>query len=364
MNNARPFVLDLQLFAGEKTEKATPRRRQEARKKGQVFRSMDLSTAVILLACFSVMYFTMPYMFQEIAGFTVRLLSYRSTSDFTGAFVYALGLDVMILVLKLTLPLLATAAVTAFIVGLAQVGFVFSGEPLQFKLERINPINGAKRIFSKRALVELIKSLLKVLVVGYVLYSVLKNKLYLFPAMVDMDIMQMLIVLSRLVFEMAIKVGFCLLAIGVLDYFYQWWEYEQSLKMSKEELKEEYKQLEGDPQIKAKQKQRQREAAMRRMMAEVPKADVVITNPTHFAVALRYDAKIDQAPVVVAKGQDYLALRIKEVASQNRVEIVENPMLARTLYYSLDIGQVIPEELYHAVAEVLALVYKKRRRAV
>ncbi|MGE5381130.1 MAG: flagellar biosynthesis protein FlhB [Methylocystaceae bacterium] len=358
------YRFDLQLFAGEKTEKATPKRREEARKKGQVFRSMDLSAAVILLSCFAVLYACMPYIMRVFSQFMVKYLSYQSTGDLNLVIINAIMLDVIIALLKMTAPIFATAVLASYIVSLAQVGFVFSGESLQFKLERIDPISGAKRVFSKRALVEMLKSLFKVTIVGYVLYTVIKKNFYLFPAMADMELATLLIVLGKLVFEMAIKVGACLFVLGIMDYLYQWWEYEQSLKMSKEEIKEEYKQLEGDPQVKAKQKQRQREAAMRRMMAEVPKADVVITNPTHFAVALRYEAKTMAAPVVIAKGQDYMAQRIKEVAREHKVEIVENPMLARTLFYSLNIGQSIPQELYNAVAEVLAMVYRHKHRAV
>jgi len=358
------YRFDLQLFAGEKTEKATPRRREEARKKGQVFRSMDLSAAVIILACFAALYAFMPFILQVISQFMVKYISYRSNGDLTAVTVNAIFLDVATTLLRITLPIMATAALASFVVSVAQVGFIFSGEALQFKLERIDPISGAKRVFSKRALVELMKSLLKVTIVGYILYTVIRDKFFLFPAMADMELVTLLVVLGRLVFEMAIKVGACLFVLGIMDFIYQWWEYEQSLKMSKQEIKEEYKQMEGDPQLKAKQKQRQREAAMRRMMNEVPKADVVITNPTHFAVALKYDAKTMAAPVVVAKGQDYMAKRIKDIAKEHKVEIVENPLLARTLFYSLDIGQSITQELYNAVAEVLAMVYRNKRKVV
>lgn len=358
------YQFDLQLFAGEKTEKATPKRREESKKKGQVFRSMDLSAAVILLACFAVLYACMPYMMKVLTQFMVKYISYQSTGDLNLALVKTIMLDVVITLFKITAPILATAAVASYVISLAQVGFIFSGESLQLKLERIDPISGAKRVFSKRALVEMVKSLAKVAIVGYVVYTVIKNNFFLFPAMADMELVTLLAVLGKLVFEMAIKVGACLFILGIMDFLYQWWDHEQSLKMSKEEIKEEYKQMEGDPQIKAKQKQRQREAAMRRMMTEVPKADVVITNPTHFAVALKYDAKSMAAPLVVAKGQDYMAKRIKDIAREHQVEIMENPILARTLFYSLDIGQAIPQELYSAVAEVLAMVYRTKHRAM
>lgn len=353
--------LDLQLFAGEKTEKATPRRRQEARKRGQVFRSVDLSSAVIILAGFASLYLTFPAMLKAFSQFAVRYLVDRPLSEFTLAFVHTMLIDAVLLMAKVVLPVCASVLVAGLVVNLLQVGFVFSGETLGIKLERINPVEGFKRIFSKRALVELVKSVLKVIITGYVVYSVVRKNIHIFPGFIDMDLYYMIKVLLSIIMEMAMKVGVCLLILGILDYLYQWWEYERSLMMSKQEVKEEYKEIEGDPEIKAKQKQRQREMAMRRMMAEVPRADVVITNPTHFAVALKYEAERMSAPVVVAKGQDFLALRIKEIAQKNKVAVVENPELAKTLYYVVDIGEVIPPELYQAVAEVLAFVYRQRK---
>ena len=194
-------------------------------------------------------------------------------------------------------------------------------------------------------------------------YTVIKKYFYIFARFTEMDAPSIVNVLSLIIFEMALKVGVILLAIGVLDFIYQWWEHEKSLRMTKHEVKQEYKQTEGDPLVRSRQRQIQREAAMQRMMAEVPRADVVITNPTHFAVALKYEAEKMSAPVVVARGQDFLALRIKAVARENQVAVVENPVLARTIYYSTAIGDMIPENLYQAVAEVLAFVYRQKKKA-
>lgn len=354
------FFLDLQLFAGEKTEKATPRKRQETRKKGQVFRSTDLISAFIILAVFAVINFCFPYMVDTLQGFTREYLLGSSIEDFTPRVARTIVLESIYVLLKITIPILAVAALAGLVGNLLQVGFLFSVKPLELKLERLNPVEGFKRIFSKRALVELVKSILKLTITAYVGYQVISKHIYLFPVLLDMEITQIVKNLLGLIFEMSMKIGIALLALGILDYLYQRWEHEQSIKMTKHEVKEEYKQMEGDPQIRARQKQTQREMAMRRMMAEVPKADVVITNPTHFAVALRYNAEQMDAPMVVAKGQDFLAQRIKELARESGVTIMENQELARNLYYICDLGDVIPENLYQAVAQVLAFVYRQK----
>ncbi len=360
--------LDLQIFAdestGEKTESATPRKREEARQKGQVFKSTDLNSAVILLAGSVVLFVTFPYMVNLLKEFTTMYILDRTLSSFSNQYAYELLIEVLLLLGKILFPVLLTTFITALVITYLQVGFVFSSEPLNFKLERLNPLEGFKKIFSKRALVELTKSLLKVSVTGYIVYTVFRKYLYVFPRFVDMELAATLIALTTIVFEIALKVGVFFIIVGVLDYIYQWYEHEKSLKMSKYDIKQEYKQIEGDPYIKSRQRQIQREAAMRRMMTEVPKADVVITNPTHFAVALKYDADTMEAPTVVAKGQDLIALKIREIAELNKVVIVENPLLARTLYYALDIGTEVPEDLYQAIAEVLAFVYKQKQLAM
>jgi flagellar biosynthetic protein FlhB len=363
------YLLNLQLFAddqgsGERTEPATPKRREEARKKGQVFKSSDLNAAVILAVGTMVTFATLPYMVSTLRHFSATYLLSRGWYDFTPEYAQFLLGEVMLVLAQLTMPILGATFAAALLVSFVQVGFVFSSEPLAPKLDRINPLSGFKRIFSKRALVELVKSLAKVVITGWIVYSTLKGQFAVFPRFVDMDTMAIVKVLSQMVFEMALKVGLVFVIIGMADYFYQWFEYEQSLKMSKYDIRQEYKQSEGDPQLKARQKQVQREYAMRRMMAEVPKADVVITNPTHFAVVLKYDAEVMSAPMVVAKGQDLIAHKIKEIAVEHHIVLVENPPLARALFYSVKIGAQVPEEMYQAVAEVLAFVYRHKKLAL
>nr|MBO6295472.1 EscU/YscU/HrcU family type III secretion system export apparatus switch protein [Schwartzia sp. (in: firmicutes)] len=225
-----------------------------------------------------------------------------------------------------------------------------------FDLDKLNPINGFGRIFSKRSLVELIKSLFKILIIGLFLYENLKDEILQMPKLLYLDLSASMALIADIIFMMAFKICAIFFALAILDYMYQRWDHNEQLKMTKQEVKEEFKQMEGDPQIKGKIKQKQREMAMSRMMREVPKADVIVTNPTHFAVALRY-AEGMRAPQVIAKGQDLVALKIKDVAREAGVVIVEDKPLARALYASVEIGETVPPELYKAVAEVLAYVY-------
>ena len=245
--------------------------------------------------------------------------------------------------------------------SMLQVGFNFTLEPLMPKFDKINPLSGFQRLFSKRSLVELIKSFIKIGVVGYFIYRFIVKETAQLPKLIFQDLIDTLPLASSLIIDLAFQIGAVILILAIIDYFYQWWEHNESLKMSKEEIKQEFKQAEGDPQLKGKIKERQRAMAMQRMMQEVPKASVVITNPTHFAVALRYEKDMT-APVIVAKGQDFLAQRIKTLAQEHGVNIVENKMLARSLYRAVEVGDEVPPELYQAVAEVLAHVYRLKKR--
>jgi flagellar biosynthetic protein FlhB len=354
--------LNLQLFAadsGEKTEKATPRKKQEARKKGQVLQSREITTALALLFVFVTLKITGSYIYGELKIFTEKILSeYLAAVDkFSFEYLTKLFIETLTVLMKTTVPILAVALITGLCINYAQVGFLFTTENLAPKLERINPLSGLKRMFSFRSVVELVKSIAKIFIVGYVAYSYLNGETQTILGMMGMDTMSIAVNIANLSVNVAIRICVVLLLLAFLDYGYQWWEYEKNLRMTKQEVKEEYKQSEGNPEIKSKIRQKQRQMSMRRMLQEVPKADVVITNPTHYAIALKYDVLQSDAPVVLAKGQDYLALRIKDIARENKVEIVENRALARSIYESVDIGEKIPPELYQAVAEVLAFVY-------
>lgn len=356
--------VNLQLFAGEKTEKATPKKRGEARKKGQVLHSKELASALILVFVFVGIRIFSGYIYSEIYTFTKKLfVEYPKIDDlFSFNMLTKLFVETLTVILKTTAPIFAIALISGLIIGYMQVGFLFTLETLGFKFNRLNPVNGLKRMFSLQALVELVKSILKIILIGYVAYSYLSSEAENVLNLINMDVMGIGVYIGTTALNVAIRICILLILLGILDYLYQWWQYEKNLKMSKQDIKEEHKQSEGNPEIKGKIRQKQRQISMRRMMQEVPKADVVITNPTHYAIAVKYDVNVSKAPIVIAKGQDFIALRIKETAKENKVEIVENKPLARTLYDTVEIGQAIPPELYQAVAEVLAFVYSLKEK--
>ncbi|NLK68590.1 MAG: flagellar biosynthesis protein FlhB [Clostridiaceae bacterium] len=362
-----PIRVNLQFFAseGEKTEKATPKRRRDAREKGQVLQSREVSSALVLLLIFLTLKILTQYIYTQMAAF-FNLCIGELALDFDFASkneqLRLMGL-VLVQLLKLVGPMFAVALLVGVIVNYAQVGWLFILEPLKPKFSKINPLNGIKRIFSLRGIVELIKSILKISIVGIVAWNSIKAEAHNIIMLMDLDLLSVAEYITTTTLNIAIKICFAMLSIGVLDFGYQWWQYEKDLKMTKQEIKEEYKETEGNPEIKQRIRSKQREISGRRMLSEVPKADVIITNPTHFAVAISYDSSKAPAPVVIAKGQDYLAKRIKEVAKENNVEVVENKPLAQTLYRTVDIGQEVPPELYQAVAEILAFVYRIKNKS-
>nr|WP_245690332.1 flagellar biosynthesis protein FlhB [Sporolituus thermophilus] len=355
------FIFDIQRFNQEKTEEATPKRREEARKKGQVAKSVELGSALCLLAAFFALKLTGPYIYEQLTGYMQFLFSRFTTEDMTITSAYRFFLDLVLVFLKTVLPIMLVILAVSLTVNFLQVGFTFSLEPLMPQLSRINPAAGLQRLFSKRALVELVKSLLKVAIVSYFIYQFIIEETLNVAYLSRLDLRDAFSAIAALTLDLAFRIGAVILVLAILDYYYQWWEHNQNLKMTKQEVKEEFKQTEGNPQIKGKIKERQRALAMRRMMQEVPKADVVVTNPTHFAIALLYE-KAMTAPMVIAKGQDFMAEKIKLIAKENGVAVVENKPLARALYDSVEIGETVPPELYQAVAEVLAYVYRLKKR--
>ncbi|HYF95561.1 MAG TPA: flagellar biosynthesis protein FlhB [Symbiobacteriaceae bacterium] len=354
--------MDLQLFAGERTEEATPKRREEARKKGQVFKSMELVGALSLLATYFTLQYAAPYVAGRIFSFSRTLWEQGAMQDWSEAGARTLMNNVYILVATVAAPVALAGALAGVLGNVVQIGFLFTGEPLAPNFERINPGSGLKRIFSKRSVAEMLKALVKVTIIGWVAYRTVADDLEAFPLLIGLELPQMIQFFVQLISRLLLWVGVSMLVLAVADYAYQRWEYEQSIKMSKQEVKEEYKQTEGNPEIRSKIRQKQREMSRRRMMQDVKKADVVVTNPTHFAVALAYKQPEMTAPKVLAKGQGLIALRIRELAQEGEIPIVENPPLARQLFKVTDIGQEIPPDLFQAVAEVLAYVYQLKQR--
>lgn len=345
-------------FAQEKTEEATPYRRREARRKGQVAKSADLNSAFNLIALVSLLFFLQSYYLDQVqmflAGCCAEISFLKPDSPIVllergGRFFFTL-----------LAPVFITAFTAALISNLLQVGFVVSGESLKPKWERIDPIQGFKRMFSLKTMVELTKNLLKVTIVLTVALFVLKKQITSVLVASLSDCFQGFHLGARIAFSMAAAVIIAFVAIASIDFFYQRYQYRKSLRMTKQEVKDEFKQTEGDPHFKAKVKERQRQIAFRRMAQEVPLATVVVTNPTHYAVALKYRREEMDAPRVVAKGADLIAARIKKIAEENGVPVLENKPVARFLYQKVEIGDAIPVELYQAVAEILAVVYHKQ----
>ncbi len=357
-----PIELNLQLFAsegGEKTELPTPKKRRDAREEGQIVQSKEVNTVVILAACFLGLKFFGKYIVTQLNQFMIFIFSQIENTD---AFLDETNLmlnilKVVVYFAAMLMPILIVAFVSALLVNYAQVGFLFTTKTLKIKLDRLSPVEGFKRLFSKRALMELVKSILKLVLVGFITYKYAYSQINRIVKYPNMEITYFFINYSNLLLEFMKRMLGILLVLALMDYFFQWRSHEKNLKMSKQEVKEEYKQTEGDPFIKGKIKERQRQMAMGRMMQDIPKADVIITNPTHFAVAIKYDMEIAEAPYVLGKGADDIAQKIKEIAKENDVPIVENKILARKMYADLNINDVIPEELFEAVAEVLAYVY-------
>lgn len=356
------IILNLQLFAEEKTENATPKKKREAREKGQILKSVELNSALILLAAFGVLFAFMPYISEQIGNFMVTLFRNPLGFAVTHGGMNSLAFLTISTMGKVILPFMLIVMVVGILANYIQVGPLFTTEPLKFKPERLNPLEGLKRMFSKRSVVELVKSLFKVFLIGYIAFRIVKKEFINLPLLQDMSIFTGVQYVGKISYRIAIVSGILLLFLAVFDYAFQWYEYEKNLKMSKKEIKDEYKQSEGDPLIKSKIKERQRAMAMQRMMQSVPEADVIITNPTHLAIALKYDIDSMEAPTVIAKGQDMMAQRIKEVGRNHEVSIFENKPLARSLYKSVEIGQAIPASLYQAVAEVLAFVYQLKQK--
>lgn len=352
------YALDLQLFAGDKTEKATPKKRQDARKKGQVAKSMDISGALILLTSFLCLMAFGGFMKTRILALYTDIFINRLSMDVTKENVMVLLGDYGVQILLLLAPVFVVVIIVGLVANFAQIGFMLNGEGLKMKFSKLDPIKGFKNIASMKSLVEFLKSILKLTVITYLVYTTIWGARGDIAKLGQLPVEDTFSFAVKLTVELGIKTAFGLFILAVLDYVYQKYEHEKSLKMSKQDIKDEYKKMEGDPLIKGKIRERQRHMAMQRMMQEVPKADVIITNPTHFAVALKYDGTQMEAPQVVAKGQDFVALRIREIAKENGVTIMENKPLARALFQRSEIGDSIPADLFQAVAEVLAYVYK------
>lgn len=369
----RYLEYDLQWFAkdgpgGEKTEPATAKKLRDAREEGKVAKSRELNSAMDLIALFLVLKVFISYVgkgFLEEFSAVYNKMPEIVKGNGQGMSIHAADqLFRMSIIdsIKIMAPFLAVGVIVAFVVSIVQVGWKVSTKPMQPKLDKFNPISGFKRMFSKESVFELFKSILKIALIAYVAYSyVNKQKDNLF-ILYEIPLSQAIVLCGTIIIDTGLRISLVYLIVGILDWAYQKHRFNEEMKMTKQEVREEFKNTEGNPEIKSRQRSRMREASQRRMMQDVPKADVVITNPTHLSVAISYDSETAKAPVVLAKGEDYLAMKIREIAKENQIEIVENKPLARTLYATVDVGQEIPPELYQAVAEVLAMVYHMKNQ--
>ncbi len=346
----------------EKTELPSQRRREDARKEGQVAFSREVS-AVALLGSFLLLFYflgnsildafkrSFAYAFNNLvqSELTVTLLE-QLTSLFINESILAV------------VPFFITAVVVGIMSSVVQVGFNITFKPLVPKFDKLSPLKGIGRIFSKQAFSEFLKSLFKMGVIGYIGYYTFSISLSRIISLIDTDSRDLINSAADIVGDFVFRLFLAFLIMAIFDYLFQRWDLEQKLKMSKQEVKEEHKQTEGDPTLKARIRQIQQQLSQSRMMQEVPTSDVVISNPTHFAIALKYDREYMSAPQVVAKGTDYLALRIIEIAGENDVVVYQNPGVARALFFQVQIGEDLPEEFYKAVAEILAFVYKAKKK--
>ncbi len=345
----------------ERTEEATSRRREDARGKGQVARSTEIVSVGILVACLIYFYFGASGLLKnimELMTFGFRTAGQYNLTPDSLNYLFA---DYVFKGFIILFPIMLTVVVAAVLGNMLQVGVMFSTESVTPTFSKIDPVKGFERLFSLRAIVDLIKNICKICIISLVVYITIKGELDNMIPLMDQSVWGMMTYFGRICFKIILATTIIFVILAILDYIYQRWEYEKSLRMTKQEIKDEYKNTEGDPLIKSRIRRLQREAAQKRMMAAVPKADVIITNPTHLAVAVQYDPENMMAPKVVAKGANIIAEKIREIARENDIPIVEDKPLAQVLYKMVDVDQTIPEDLYRAVAEVLAFVYDQKK---
>ena len=343
-----------------KSEAATPKRREEARQRGQVARSTELTSALSLLGILTVLNLSGSYMLQELTKVARYTWGGLGTFTFSETEVRRQILTFFLELLLVMGPLLLGAVVIGVAVNVLQFGFLFAPEAMQLRWENLSPARGFGRLFSRRTAVEVFKSFLKIGVIGLIAWLTIAGKVPQLMTLMNTDLVVFFTAVAGTASTIMLRVGLAMLAMALLDYFYQRWEFEESLKMSKQEIKDEHRQMEGDPLVKARIRRMQQAAARRRMFADLPNADVVITNPTHLAVALKYDGTTMDAPRVLAKGARLMAARIKAVAAEHNIPVMENKPLAQALYRAVPVGGQVPGAFFNAIAEVLAFVYQAK----
>lgn len=342
----------------EKTEKATPKKRNDQRKEGNIFQSKEIVIAATLIATFTSFKFLYSLIESTLSKSVKSFFSLAGSMDvIKQSDMPQIFINCLITFAIAAAPMLLIAGLVAVIATIAQTKGLVTFKSLKPKFSRMNPLSGLKNMVSLKGLIEMLKSIIKIIILFYIIYLTLKNEINDIPKMIDMSVTEAVAVIGRIIWNVVLKVMIAFVFVALFDFMYQKWSYEKKLRMSKQEVKEEYKMTEGDPKIKGQIKQKQQAMSRQRMMQAVPEANVVIRNPTHYAVALKYDHEKNRAPVVVAKGEDYMALKIIEIAQEHNVVIMENKPLARALYAEVGIDMEIPSEFYNPVAEILAYVY-------
>lgn len=351
-------------MAGEnKTEKASPKKRRDERKKGNVFQSKDVVTVGVIAISFLILNFWSPYIYKYTSNVFYKYVSLtKNTYAINDNLITQVFKDTAFTVFASAGLLMAFVITTTIVLTGAQTKFLISRENIKFKFSKLNPLTGIKRMFSIRAIVEVVKNLIKISILAYVIYSSIIKNLFQVPKLSSVNLLTGISFVGASVMSIVKSVVIAFIVISAFDFLYSWWEYEKNIRMTKQEVKEEYKQLEGDPKIRGIIKEKQRAFSMTRMMQQVPKADVIIRNPTHYAVAIGYDIEKDNAPIVLAKGKDSMAARIVEKAEEYKINIIENVQLARALYAETEINREIPVKYYEDVAEILAWVYRLKEK--
>jgi flagellar biosynthetic protein FlhB len=352
---------------GEKTEKATGHKRQEERKKGHVMKSMDVVTAAFIVITFMILRFTVRLMLSETQVLLTEWIGKAghgfdadgTIDGYNPVIIFFMNL-IRVTVITAGITMASTILISVIVTGI-QTKFLFTTEQMKPKWDKFNPIKGMAKFFNANAFFEQFKSLLKMTILVIISFVEIRSRLPQFTSLYDTDIRTALLVLGDTIFTIAMNIAIAFVVIAAVDFFWQRYRFEEDMKMTKQEVKEEYKNLEGDPKIKGKRRSIQQKMAIQRMMKAVPEADVIIRNPTHYAIAVKYDDKKNSAPKVLAKGKDRVALRIIDIATEAGVMLIENKPLARVLYEKVDVDREIPSELYQAVAEVLAFVFKLKK---
>ncbi|MBK5244551.1 MAG: flagellar biosynthesis protein FlhB [Eubacteriaceae bacterium] len=347
----------------DKTEKATPKKKKDERKKGNAYQSKDVVSVVMLLVGFFLVSQLGLFIAQQIkTSYLGQMTKIAELETLTVSTCVQISKEAVIVFFISAMPILIVLAIIAIIMVGIQTGFLISGDLIKFKYSRISLMQGIKRLFSLKSVVELIKSIIKVVLILAIIYTSIMSVLPLTPDLLSNRVSTDISFMIQKIMGMVNQICIIFAGVAILDFAYQKYDYEKKLKMTKQEVKDEYKQSEGDPELKGKIKNKQREMSQNRMMQQVPTADVIVRNPTHYAIALKYDIEQDQAPIIIAKGKDHLAMRIVEIGEKNNIPIKENRLLARGLYDMAEVNDYIPGELYQAVAELIAWVYSEKKK--